>query len=134
VISDRGVDAVVAHGCQEHHQCAKAITEDGNLAVAIREAAYCVDGVLHVLGTGISVISRIEAKAVLPVGLGGDIQVDARLSPPEEVWRGRKESLCCKLVAGLADVGVHPEQFLQNYNGGSRRGLRSCDIGAERAL
>jgi len=120
VISDRGVDAFVAHGCQEDHQRAETIAKDGNFAVAVREAAYSVDGVLHVLGTGISVISRIEAKAVLPVGLGGDIQFDARLLPPEEVWRDRKESLFCKLVAGLADVGVHPEQFLQNHDSRSR--------------
>src|SRR5229473_4151823 len=93
VIPDRGVDAVVAHGCHEDHQRAETIAEDGNLAVAVRDAAYCVDGVLHVLGTGISVISRIEAKAVLPVGLGGDEQVDARLLPPEQIWSDRKETL-----------------------------------------
>src|SRR5579871_5018701 len=73
VIPDRGVDAVVAHGCHEYHQRAEAIAEQGNLAVAFREIAYCVDGVLDVLYPGISVISRIEAKAVLPVGFGGDV-------------------------------------------------------------
>ena len=69
VIPDRGVDAVVAHGCHEDHQRAEAIAEQGNLAVAFREIAYCVDGVLDVLDAGISVISLIEAKAVVPVGL-----------------------------------------------------------------
>ena len=54
-----GVDVVVAHGCQEDHQCAKAIAEDGNPAVALREVAYCVDGVLDVPGTRISVISSV---------------------------------------------------------------------------
>jgi hypothetical protein len=49
---------------------------------------------------------------VLPVGLGGDIKVDAWFLPPEQVWGNRKEALCRKLVAVLADVGVHPEQFL----------------------
>src|SRR5437016_5175017 len=60
--------------------------------------------------------------------------MDARLLPPEQVWRDRKEALFRQFVAGLADVGVHPEQLLQNDNGGSRRGLRSCDIGGERAV
>src|SRR5271154_3328472 len=86
VIPDRGVDAVVADGCHEDHQRTEAIAEQGNLAVAFREIAYCVDGVLDVLYTGISVIRRIEAKAVLPVGFGGDVQVDARLLPPVQVW------------------------------------------------
>src|SRR5271154_1478322 len=81
VIPDRGVDAVVTHGRHEDHQRAEAIAEQGNLAVAFREIAYCVDGVLDVLYAGISVISRIETKAVLPVGFGGDVQVDARSCP-----------------------------------------------------
>src|SRR5271155_2594468 len=37
VISDPGVDAVAAHGCQEDHQRAQAIAEEGDLAVALRE-------------------------------------------------------------------------------------------------
>src|ERR1700733_711802 len=93
VIPDRGVDAVVAHGCHEDHQRAEAVAEQRNLAVTFREIAYCVYGVLHVHDAGISVISLIEAKAVLPVSVGGDGQVDARLLPPEEVWSDRKETL-----------------------------------------
>src|SRR5580698_8573963 len=61
VIPDRGVDAVVAHGCHEDHQRAEAIAEQRNLAVAFRETANCVDSVLDVLYTGVSVISLIEA-------------------------------------------------------------------------
>ena len=72
VISDRGVDTVAAHGCQEDHQRAEAIAEEGNLAVALREVAYGVDGVLDVLGARVSVISSVQTKAVLPVGLGGN--------------------------------------------------------------
>src|SRR5438034_9650815 len=45
VISDRGVDAVATHGCQEDHQRAEAIAADANLAVALRQFAYCVNGV-----------------------------------------------------------------------------------------
>src|ERR1700732_3851761 len=129
VIPDRRVDAVVADGCHEDHQRAEAIAEQGNLTVAFRETACCVNRVLYVPYARISVISRIEAKAVLPVGLGGDVQVDAWLPPPEQVWRDRKEALFRQFVAVLANVGVHPEQLLQNDNGWSRRGLRSCDIG-----
>src|SRR4029077_7169622 len=129
VISDGSVDAVVAHGGQEDHQRAEAIAEDGNPAVALREVAYCVHGVLDVLRARVSVISSVQTKAVLPVGLGGNIKVDAGLLPPEQVGRYRKEASFRQFVAGLADVGVHPEQLLQNDNGRSRRGLRSCDIG-----
>jgi hypothetical protein len=39
VIPDRGVDAVVAHGCHEDHQRAEAIAEQGNLARAFRQTA-----------------------------------------------------------------------------------------------
>src|SRR5580658_917173 len=90
VIPDRGVDAVVTHGCHEDHQRGEAIAEQGNLAVAFRETAYCVDGVLDVLDAGVSVISRIETKAVLPVGFGGDLQVDARLLTPVQIRSDRE--------------------------------------------
>jgi hypothetical protein len=79
VIPDCGVDAVAAHGCHEDHQRAEAVAEQGNLAVAFREIAHCVDGGFDVLDARISVISLIEAKAMLPVSFGGDGQVDAWL-------------------------------------------------------
>src|SRR3984885_8139832 len=134
VIPDRGVDAVVADGCHEDHQRAEAIAEQRNLAVAFREIAYCVDSVFDVLYAGISVISLIEAKAVVPVGLGGDVQVDARLLPPVEVRSDREVTLFRQFIAVLADVGVHTEQFLQNDNGGSRQSLRPRDIGGKRPV
>ena len=94
-----------------------------------------VDGVLDVLDARVSVIGLVQTKAVLPVGLGGDvIKVDARLLTPEQIGRDREEALFRQFVAGLANVGVHPEQLLQNDNGGRRRRLRSCDIGAKRAV
>jgi hypothetical protein len=89
VIPDRGVDDVVAHGCYEDHQRAEAIAEQGNFTVAFWETACCVDGVLYVPYARVSVISRMEAKAVVPVGLGGDVQVDAWLVPPVQVWSER---------------------------------------------
>src|SRR5271154_3819953 len=131
VIPDRSVDASVAHGCHEDHQRTEAIAEQGNLTVAFRETACCVDGVLYVPYARVSVISRIEAKTVLPVGLGGDVQVDARLLTPEQVRSDRKVTLFRQFIAVLANVGVHPEQFLQNDHGGSRRGLRPRDIGGK---
>src|SRR5271167_2404310 len=134
VIPDRGVDAVVAHSCHEDHQRAEAIAEQRNLAVAFRETAYCIDGVFDVSDAGISVISRIEAKAVLPVSLGGDVQVDAWLLPPVQVWSECEVTLFRQFIAVLANVGVHSEQFLQNDNGRGLRGLRSCHIGGERAV
>ena len=39
-----------------------------------------------------------------------------------------------RFVAGLAGVGVHIEQLLQNDGGGSRRRFRSGDIGAKCAV
>src|SRR5580692_7637146 len=134
VIPDRGVDAVVAHGCHEDHQRAEAIAEQGNLAVAFREIAYCVDGVLDVLGARVSIIGPIQAKAVVPVGLGGDVQVDARLLPPVEVRSDREVTLFRQFIAVLANVGVHTEQFLQNNDGGSRQSVPSRDVGGKRAV
>jgi len=75
-----------------------------------------------------------DARGCTGFGLGGYIKVDAWLLPPEQVWSNRKEALCCELVAVLADVGVHTEQFLQNDNSRSRRGLRFCDVSGERAI
>src|SRR6266404_9414681 len=82
VISDRSIDAI-ARGGQEGHQPAEAIAEDGNLADAPRQLGHGVGGVLNVPSAGISIICLIEAKAVLPVGFGGDAEVDARLLTPE---------------------------------------------------
>src|SRR5271154_7559153 len=134
VIPDRGVDAVVAHGCHEDHQRAEAIAEQRNLAVAFREIAYCVNSVLYVPYARISVISRIEAKAVVPVGLGGDVQVDAWLLPPVQVWSECEVTLLRQFVAVLANVGVHPEQLLQNHDSRSRQSFRPRDVGGKRAV
>src|SRR5260370_40746754 len=62
---------------------AEAKAHDGNLTAAARELGHRIGGVLNVLGTAVSVIRLIEAKTVLPVGLGGDAEVDARLLTPE---------------------------------------------------
>ena len=134
VIPDRPVDAIVAHGCHEDHQRAEAIAEQGNFTVAFREPAYSVDGVLYVPYARISVISRIESKAVLPVGLGGNVKVDARLLPPEQIWRDRDEALLRQFVASLANVVVDSEQLLQNDNGRGRYCLRPRDIGGKCAV
>src|SRR5580700_1415462 len=134
VIPDRCVDTVATHGGQKDHQRAKAIAKDGDLAVALGEFAHCVNGVLDVLNARIPVIRPVETKAVLPVGLRGNIQVDARLLPPEQVRRDRNEALFRQLVAGLADVGVHPEQLLQNDNSRGRYSLRPRGIGGKRAV
>jgi hypothetical protein len=61
--------------------------------------------------------------------LGGDVQVDARLLPPVQVWSDREVALSGQLIAVFANVCVHTKQFLQNNNGGSWQGRRSCDIG-----
>src|ERR1700685_1330020 len=134
VIPDRSVDAVIAHGCHENHQSAEAIAEQAHLAVAFRKIAYCVDGVLNVLNACVAVIGSVQTKAVLPVGLGSNIQVDARLLPPEQIWCNREVALFCQFVAMLANVGVHSEQLLQNDDSGSRQGLRPCDVGCERTV
>ena len=82
VIDDRSVDAI-ARGRQEGHQPAEAIAEDGNPAGAPRQLGHNVGGVLNVPSAGVAVIGLIKAKPVLPVGLGGDAEVDARLLTPE---------------------------------------------------
>src|SRR5580704_16785494 len=134
VIPDRGVDAVVAHGCHKNHQRAEAIAEQGKLTVAFREPAHCVDGVLYVLYARISVISRIEAKTVLPVGFGRDVQVDSWLLPPKQVRSEREVTLFRQFVAVLANVRIYSEQLLQNDNGSSRYCLRPRDIGGKGAV
>src|SRR5580693_8383614 len=134
VIPDRGIDAVVPHSCHEDHERSKAIAEQGNLAVALRETAYGTDRFFDVLYAGISVISLIEAKAVVPIGLGGDVQVDARLLPPVQVWSDREVTLFRQFIAVLANVGVHTEQFLQNNDGGNRQSVRSRDVSRKRAV
>jgi hypothetical protein len=48
----------------------------------------------------------------LPVGLGGDAEVDARFLTPEQIGRDRNEALFGEFVASLADVGVDLEQLL----------------------
>src|ERR1700733_15189123 len=78
VISDRGVNAIANSG-QEGHQSTEAKAHDGNLTTAARELGHRVGGIPDVPGAGVSVVSLVEAKAMLPVGLGGDAEVNARL-------------------------------------------------------
>ena len=56
---------------------------------------------------------------MLPVGFGGDIEINAGLLPPEQVRCDRNLALLCQFVAMLADVGIHSKQLLQNNNGRS---------------
>ena len=113
MIGDRGVDAI-AHGRQEGHQPAKAIALNGDLSRAVGQLGHNAGGILDVPGAGVSVIGLIEAKAVAPVGLGSDAEVDALLLTPEEVGRHRDEAQLREDIAVLADIGVDPEQLLQN--------------------
>jgi hypothetical protein len=55
---------------------AAAIAGDGNLAGALRQLGHDIGGVLDVPGTGVVVIGLIKAKAVLPVRLGGDAELE----------------------------------------------------------
>src|SRR5580658_5529079 len=82
VIGDRSVGAL-AHGRQEGHQRAEAIAEDGNLASAIGQFSSSVERILNIPDARVPVIGLIEAKAELPVSLGGDVKVNARLLAPE---------------------------------------------------
>ena len=66
---------------------------------------------------------------MLPVGLRSDAEVDARLLTPEWLWCDRNEALVGELVAGLADVGVYSEHFVEDDDGGSRRTFGPRDIG-----
>jgi len=101
------------------------------LAAALRQLSHGVEGVLHVPGSGVSVIGLIKTKSVLPVGVRVDAEVDARLLTPKQVGRDGNKSLRGEFVAGLADVGVNAEQLLQNDDSGSRQDLRSRDICTE---
>src|SRR6266576_3492374 len=106
VISDRGVDAV-ARSCQEGQQATETKAHDGNLTTAVRELGHRVGGILNVSGAGVPVISLVEAKAVLPVGLGCDTKVDTGLLTPEQVGRDRNQALFRQFVAGLAKVNYY---------------------------
>src|SRR5580704_1017506 len=82
IIRNSGVDAV-AHRCEEDHQRAEAIAEDGNVASTIGQFSSGVKGVLNVPNARAPVIGLVQAKAVLPVSRGGDVKVNARLLAPE---------------------------------------------------
>src|SRR5579862_2843626 len=133
VISDGGID-VAAYGRQERHQGAEAVALDGNLARTLRQFGQSVQGFVNISDASVTIKGLIKAKAMLPVSLRRDAEVNARLLTPEQVWRDRKETLFRQFVAGFPNVGIDSEQLLQNYNSGSRRGFRSCDIGVKRAI
>src|ERR1700733_7218784 len=86
VIGDGGIDAA-AHGRQERHQGAEAVALDGNFAGALRQFGHSFQGVVNISDASVAIIGLIKAKAVLPVSLRRDAKVNARLLPPEEVWR-----------------------------------------------
>src|SRR5580704_6266733 len=133
VISDGGID-VAAHGRQERHQGAEAVALDGNLARALRDFGHSIQGVADISDASVTIIGLIKAKAVLPVSLRGDAKVNARLLTPEQVGCDRYKALLGQSVTGFADVGIDPEQLLQNNDSRSRQSLRPCDIGVKRAI
>src|SRR5579862_5669034 len=133
MIGDGGID-VAAYGRQERHQGAEAVALDGNLARTLRQFGQSVQGFVNISDASVTIKGLIKAKAMLPVSLRRDAEVNARLLTPEQVWRDRKETLFRQFVAGFPNVGIDSEQLLQNYNSGSRRGFRSCDIGVKRAI
>jgi hypothetical protein len=56
---------------------------------------------------------------VLPVGLGVDAEIDARLLTPEQVGRDRNKALFGQLVASLADIGVTPNSSCKTTTAGA---------------
>ena len=130
VIGDGGMDTV-AHGRQKRHRAAETIALDGDLAFAVRKLGRSVQRVLDVADAGVTIIGLIKAKAVLPVRLRVDAKVNARLLSPEQIRRDRDKALLGQFVAGLADVGVHPEDLVQNDDCGCRQGSRPRDVGAK---
>jgi hypothetical protein len=133
MIGDGGID-VAAHGRQERHQGAEAVALDGNLARELWQLGHSVQRVVDISDASVTIIRLIKAKAVLPVSLRRHTEVNARLLAPEQVGRHRDKALLGQFIAGLADVGVDPEQLLQNDHGRSWQSLRPCDISAKRAI
>src|SRR5260370_41316694 len=84
VIGDGGID-VAAHGRQERHQGAKAVALDGNPARALRQFSHSVQGVVNISDASVTIIRWITAKAVLPVSLRRDAEVNARPLTPQSI-------------------------------------------------
>src|SRR5580692_12106228 len=111
MIGDGGID-LAAYGCKERHQGAEAIPLDGNLARTFRQFGHSVQGVFNISDAGVTIKSLIKAKPVLPVSLGRDAKINARLLTPEKIGRDSYKALLSQFVAGFADVGIDTEQFL----------------------
>jgi hypothetical protein len=129
VIGDRGVDPLVTRCRQERHKRSEAIAKDGNFPDALRKPGDSINRVLDVPDAGVPVILLI--KPVLPVGVGGYVEVDLRLLTPEQVGGGREEPLGRQFIACRPDVGVNPKQFLKNDHGGCWQLGRPRDVGPE---
>src|ERR1700722_3568181 len=82
VIGDGRIDAA-AHGRQERHQSAEAIALDSDLARALWQPGHRVQGVPNISDAGVTIIRLIQAQAMLPVRLGSNAKVTARLLSPE---------------------------------------------------
>src|SRR5580698_349594 len=82
MIGDGGID-LTAYGCKERHQGAEAVPLDGNLARTFGQFGHSVQGVFNISDAGVTIISLIKAKAVLPVGLRRNVKINARLLTPE---------------------------------------------------
>jgi hypothetical protein len=87
---------------------------DRGLSLVLRQCSHGGQGVLNIPDAGVPVIDLIKLQAALPVSLRPDVEVNARLLTPIEVGRDRNIALLGQFVAGLTDIGINPEQLLQN--------------------
>ena len=116
MIGDGGIDPA-AHGREKRHQGAKAIPLDGNLTRTFRQFRDGAQGVSNISDAGVAIVRLIKAKAMLPVGLGSDVKVNARLLTLEQIGCDGDIALPGQFVTGLANVSVDAEKLLQNYDG-----------------
>ena len=82
MIGDGGID-LAAYGCKERHPGVEAVPLDGNLARTFRQFGHSVQGVFNISDAGVTIKSLIKAKPVLPVSLGRDAKINARLLTQE---------------------------------------------------
>ena len=124
----------LCHSLRQPSRLAFFLWPRSSVSVAIRDPTDTGWFIYFSSARRSSVMARNHTHATRPACEGTMPYRVRRLLLAAVVWSDRETTLFRQFIAVLANVGIHPEQFLQNDNGRSRNCLRPRDIGGKRAV
>ena len=133
VVGHGSIDIGMERKAKRHHG-AETVSKQSYLARALGQRCNDIDRIGDVSQASVAIVRLVQAQPMVPGFLRSHIEVNTGLLPPEEIRRNRDEAQLGQVVAVFADVGIDPEQLLQNDNGGRGQVSRTRNVGCKAAV